>query len=227
MSEHTQGIPLQAMLTKQMIASGDYLLNFGHIPEGILWTLERIEQSMHDTLSRRPDQGEFWIFGYGSLIWNPLLSFAGQQAATLHGWHRSFCLRMIAGRATAELPGRMLALEPGGSTQGIAFRLTEAMADEELLLLWIREMPTGAYQPVWTRIELEDGREVTALVFVAAPDHPLYESDSTVAAIASSIARAEGPMGSNADYVHKLCAALADSGMTDEYIDTLSAHIMF
>ncbi|MFJ3485406.1 gamma-glutamylcyclotransferase [Pseudomonas sp. NPDC090202] len=215
------------MLTKQLITSGDYLMNFGHVPDGILWTLERIEQSMHDTLKQRPHQGDFWVFGYGSLLWNPLLSFVGQQRATLHGWHRSFCLRMIAGRASLEVPGRMLALEPGGSTQGLAYRLTEEVADEELILLWVREMPTGAYRPVWTEVELADGRKVMALVFVAEPAHPLYERDSTVAAIARCIARAEGPMGSNADYVHRLCAALHEREMADGYITALSAEIMF
>ncbi|NWA24914.1 gamma-glutamylcyclotransferase [Pseudomonas gingeri] len=215
------------MLTKQLIISGDYLLNFGHVPEDILWPLERIEQSMHDTMKERPTHGDFWIFAYGSLIWNPLLNFAGQQVATLQGWHRSFCLRMIAGRATMDIPGRMLALEPGGATQGIAYRLTEAVAEAELILLWVREMPTGAYQPVWTEIELEDGSEVTALVFVAEPDHPLYESDSAVESIVDCITSAEGPMGSNADYVHKLCSALSESGIADEYIGALSAEIMF
>lgn len=214
------------MLTKQLITSGAYLESFGDVPKDILWTLERIEQSMHGTLSQRPGRGDFWIFAYGSLIWNPLLNFAGQMGATLHGWHRSFCLRMIAGRATQDAPGRMLALRPGGSTQGIAYRLTEEVAREELILLWVREMPTGAYRPVWTTVALEDGTHVTALVFIAEPDHPLFEADATVASIASYIARAAGPMGTNADYVHKLYYALNESGIADEYVAALSAQIM-
>lgn len=214
------------MLTKHLIASGAYLENFNSVPEEIMWTLERIEQSMNETMAIRPCTGDLWVFGYGSLLWNPLLSFAGQQRAILHGWHRSFCMRIIAGRATVETPGRMLALEPGGLTQGVAFRLTEHVANEELILLWVREMPTGAYRPVWACISLEDGTEASALVFVAEPNHPLYEQDASIESVMPCIAGASGPMGTNADYVHKLHGALSQSGFIDDYIGALSAGIL-
>jgi cation transport protein ChaC len=214
-----------AMLTKQLITSGAYLEHFGEVPTEMMWTLERIEQSLHETLATRPTSGDIWVFGYGSLLWNPLLSFTGQQRATLHGWHRSFCMRIIAGRATLETPGRMLALEPGGSTQGVALRLTEQVAQEELILLWVREMPTGAYRPVWAPVSLDDGTPIMALVFVAEPDHPLYEQDASIESITPFIAQASGPMGTNADYVRKLNDALCASGVVDEYIGALSAGI--
>ncbi|MFJ3366877.1 gamma-glutamylcyclotransferase [Pseudomonas sp. NPDC086251] len=213
------------MLTKHQITSGAYLENFCEVPREIMWTLEQIEQSMQETLEARPTTGDLWIFGYGSLLWNPLLNFEGQQRATLHGWHRSFCMRIIAGRATLDTPGRMLALEPGGSTQGVAFRLTEQVAKEELILLWVREMPTGAYRPVWAPLSLEDGTETMALVFVADPYHPLYEPDASVESVSPHIAGASGPMGTNAEYVHKLNNALSESGVVDEYIGALSAGI--
>lgn len=213
------------MLTKDQITSGAYLENFGEMPKDLLWTLEQIEQSMRETLAKRHERGDIWVFGYGSLLWNPLLNFAGQKRATLQGWHRSFCMRIIAGRATVSTPGRMLALEPGGSTQGVAFRLTEQVAREELILLWVREMPTGAYRPVWAPIAMDDGTHATALVFVAEPDHPLYEKDASVEAVTRHISGASGPMGSNAEYVHKLNNALCESGFVDEYIGALSAGI--
>lgn len=215
------------MLTKHLITSGAYLENFADVPAEMAWTLERIAQSMDQTLAARPSGGDIWVFAYGSLIWNPLLNFAAHQGAVLHGWHRSFCMEIIAGRATPLKPGRMLALEPGGSTEGIAYRLSEEVAQDELILLWVREMPTGAYRPMWLDVELDDGRHVDALVFVALPGHPLYRQDASVEDVAHCIATAEGPMGSNADYVHKLCCALSERGITDEYIGALSAEILF
>jgi cation transport protein ChaC len=65
-----------------------------------------------------------------------------------------------------------------------------------------------------------------ALAFVAEPDHPLYEQDASIESVARHIAEASGPMGSNADYVHKLNSALCESGFVDEYIGALSAGIM-
>lgn len=215
------------MLTKQLITSGAYLEHYGDVPNDILWSVERIERSMQDVMNARPDSGDFWVFAYGSLIWNPLLSFLEKQRATLQGWQRSFCLRLIAGRATVEQPGRMLALEPGGHTQGVAYKLSGQAAQDELSLLWVREMSLGAYRPIWTTVSLEDGSNATALVFIAEPDHPLFESDASVGSIANSIAKAEGPMGTNADYVHRLFRALRKLGVVDEYINALSAEIMY
>jgi len=210
------------MLTRQSISSGIYLESFETLPDNVRWSLERIERSLAETMLARPHSGDVWVFGYGSLIWNPLLNFKGRQPATLQGWHRSFCIGMIAGRATPQAPGRMLALEPGGTTQGVAFRLCEVTADEELLLLWIREMPTGAYRPTWATIILADGSEAMAIAFVADPSFVLYEQDSSVASVAACIAAASGTHGSNADYVFKLESALADGGETDTYIQALA-----
>ena len=136
-------------LTRNMIRSGAYEESFASQPDDLRWNSERIVTSLSETMRRKPDDREIWIFAYGSLMWNPLLSFDRREVATLEGWHRSFCLHMVGGRACPDFPGRMLALEPGGVTHGLAFRIADAARDEELRLVWIREMITGAYQPIW------------------------------------------------------------------------------
>jgi len=218
-----------ALLTRALISSDAYLEHFDGVPKEILWTKERIENSFTETMRARPQAGDgrsgpgdIWIFGYGSLIWNPLLNFNRRHWAFLHGWHRSFCLRMIAGRGCIQMPGRMLALEPGGTTLGVAFRLSKATAEEELRLVWAREMQTGVYRPIWSSVMLEDGREAMAIAFVADPTHPLYEKDPTVSAVAPLIIAASGSLGTNADYVFNLQAALARSGRRDDYVDALA-----
>src|SRR5689334_8902660 len=52
-----------------------------------------------------------WVFGYGSLIWNPSFRFVERRVAVLRGWHRRFCLWTPLGRGTPDCPGLMLALE--------------------------------------------------------------------------------------------------------------------
>jgi glutathione-specific gamma-glutamylcyclotransferase len=214
------------MLNRNAIRSGAYLDSFDSLPEGLLWTQARIDASLARTLAARPDpHGDVWIFAYGSLLWNPISEFDCRRTATLHGWHRSFCIRLIAGRGTPEHPGRMLALEPGGSTQGAALRLRGAALADELRILWTREMVTGAYQPTWSRVTLDDGTQLTAIAFVAEPDHLHYENDATAHAIAPLIASASGLFGTNAEYVYKLKAALNDAGLADTYIDELAAEL--
>jgi cation transport protein ChaC len=210
------------MLTRNAIASGAYLEKFEALPEGLRWSRERIEQSLASTMRERRHPGDIWIFAYGSLIWNPLLDFAEQRPAVLHGWHRSFCLRIVAGRGTPEVQGRMLALEPGGSTQGVAFRLCETSAAEELRLTWIREMVSGSYCPRWADITLDDGSSARAIAFTANPAGLQYEADASVAAVAPMVAAASGFFGTNADYVFRLRQALQELGAQDDYIAALA-----
>lgn len=214
-----------SLLTRELVGSDAYLTHFDGLPREILWSRERIEHSLTETMRARPPSSDVWIFGYGSLIWNPLLHFDSRQCASLGGWHRSFCLRMIAGRGSAQAPGRMLALEPGGATSGVAFRLAELTIKEELRLVWAREMPTGVYRPIWSAITLANGKAAMAITFVADPTHPLHEKDTRVATVAPLIATASGSLGSNADYVFRLRSALTANGVTDAYVDRLADEV--
>jgi cation transport protein ChaC len=203
-------------LTRDALHSGEYLLNLG-LPTETVWSQERLEKSLTETLFKRPP-GEIWVFAYGSLMWNPLLEFDDCQPATLTGWHRSFCLRAVAGRGSPTHPGRMLALEPSGRTQGLALRLHEKVAAEELRVLWTREMAVGSYIPAWTRLQLRSGKHVHAIAFVADRSSSIYEADASAETVAPIIASASGSFGTNADYVHRLDFALAENALEDEYV---------
>ncbi|VVD77588.1 gamma-glutamylcyclotransferase [Pandoraea commovens] len=211
------------MLTRQIIHSGEYLEQFESLPNR--WTIERIEQSLNDTMAARGMPNEVWIFGYGSLIWNPMVQFDRRRVATLDGWHRAFCLKMVAGRGNPERPGRMLALRPGGQTQGLAFRLAAASLAEELQVVWVREMILGSYRPTWVTLQLDDGTRVEAVAFVADESSEQYEGDASVSVAAPLIREATGQFGSNADYLFNLRTALHAWQLRDPYINALIAEI--
>jgi cation transport protein ChaC len=213
------------MLNRDAICSGAYLGSFDSLPKELLWTQAQIDASLAETMRFRPDGGDVWVFAYGSLMWNPISKFDTRRIATLHGWHRSFCMRVIAGRGSPDQPGRMLALEPGGSTQGVALRLCPSTLEDELRILWTREMVTGAYRPTWAPITLDDGTETLAIAFVADREQSQYEADSGASVIAPSMAVATGSFGTNAEYVFKLQRALADCNMSDPYIDELASEL--
>lgn len=213
------------LLTREFLLKADCKTSFGDIEDALLWSCEQRAASLAATLTCRPDDSPVWIFGYGSLMWNPIFEAEEVAAATLEGWHRAFCLRLIAGRGTSSHPGRMLALREGGNTSGLAFRLPEERLHEELELLWKREMVTGCYLPTWCELMLDDGRSVTALVFIMDPRHPLYESDACAGTIAPLIARASGPLGTNAQYLFSLEQELEKRGMADENLTTLAHQV--
>src|SRR5271154_7152335 len=53
---------------------------------------------------------DLWVFGYGSLIWNPAFEFVEKRVGLVHGFHRRFCLWTQLGRGSPAAPGLMLAL---------------------------------------------------------------------------------------------------------------------
>ena len=111
-----------------------------------------IEADLDATLASHPPGEDVWLFGYGSLMWNPAIEFAERRAGAVHGWHRRFCLWLHMGRGSPDNPGLMLALERGGRCAGMLFRIPAADARDELLLAWRRELFTGAYRSRWVTV---------------------------------------------------------------------------
>ncbi|WP_420065887.1 gamma-glutamylcyclotransferase [Pectobacterium colocasium] len=213
------------MLTRDFLQKADCRTSFGCIEETLLLTPQQRADSLDRTLALRPNSCPVWVFGYGSLMWNPVFDAEETCLATLTGWQRAFCLRLTIGRGTVTQPGRMLALQPGGQTTGLAFRLPEASLREDLELLWKREMLTGCYRPLWCELQRKNGAPLTALVFVSEPEHPLNENDTCIQSVAPLIARASGPLGTNAQYLFALEQELKNHGTEDASVSELAQRV--
>ena len=170
---------------------------------------------------------DMWVFGYGSLIWNPEFPVAERQIARAHGWHRSFCMRSIHHRGTEDAPGLVLALDadPASHCDGVAFRVEPGAEDATLLALRERELISSAYLERWLPITLADGRAIHALVFVIDPDHVQYCGGLPLEEQAQIIAHAIGGRGPNRDYLHATARHLAELGIADDDLAWLSARV--
>ena len=73
---------------------------------------------MVETLAENPIP-VIWVFGYGSLIWDPRFEPAETRAATLRGCRRSFCFDPRP--SSPERPGLGLAIDAVGPVQGLAY----------------------------------------------------------------------------------------------------------
>ena len=124
-------------------------------------------------LARAPRPGSVWVFGYGSLMWNPAFHFVEERTARIHGFHRQFCLWARAGRGSPERPGLMLSLESGGSCSGVAYRIARDAVKTELDILWRREMRSLSYRPLWVTAHTQKGA-VQAIVFAVNRSHERY-----------------------------------------------------
>ena len=164
---------------------------------------------------------ELWIFGYGSLTWDPGFHFDEVRMAELPGHRRRFGCRTTLGRGSPECPGLMLTLEPGdGDCAGLVFRVDAAHAAYESGMVWRREMIRGIYQPCLLPVRTPQG-EVSALVFAANPAHPDHVGELPLDDSAEIIARAAGVLGSNRDYLEQLVRQLAHLGIIDRYLEQL------
>ena len=186
---------------------------------------EALAASLAATLAKKPAGSGWWVFAYGSLLWNPLFPFADAKPALLSGLHRHFCLWSLGSRGTIKVPGLVLGLDRGGSCRGVAYRLPARCARAELALLWRREMVVGSYKPRWLQVQLHPGHSLTALAFVVNRAHPQYAGRLAAAKQAKVLATAQGVFGSSADYLERARVALVTHGIVDPYLEKLAVAV--
>lgn len=169
----------------------------------------------------------FWVFGYGSLIWNPGFPVAEQQIARLDGFHRSFCMRSIHHRGTEEHPGLVLALDKGDGSfcNGVAFRVAADHAAETLQGLRERELISSAYLEAELPVTLTDGRNVQTVTYIVDTDHVQYCGTLPLEEQAQIILTAVGGRGPNTEYLFNTADHLAELGLEDPDLSWLSRRV--
>lgn len=182
------------------------------------------EKSRAETMAHHVPGQDLWVFGYGSLMWNPAIHVDESLPAQVEGFQRSFCMRLMFGRGMPDNPGLMLCLVPGGTCAGIAHRIAPEHVESESKILWMREMLSGAYVPTWIDIDL-GARRVRGVTFVMNTAHPRYLPGLSHDEKAARIAKAEGHLGTNRDYLYRTVAALDGAGIKDHYLDDLHTRV--
>jgi glutathione-specific gamma-glutamylcyclotransferase len=174
--------------------------------------------SSHDQLQAT------WVFGYGSLMWNPEFDFKQAVLARVHGFHRAFCVRSTLYRGTPEQPGVVLGLDFGGSVDGVAFEITPGHEAEAIDRLYAREMIQNIYQPRLLNTRLRNGQTVKALAFVANRKHEGYShlSDDE---IVNRLSCCKGNRGPNCDYAINTHTHLTQLGVRDQRLSRIVARI--
>lgn len=168
-----------------------------------------------------------WVFGYGSLLWDPGFAVAHSQAATLDGWHRSFCMRSIHHRGTETDPGLVLALDAasGACCRGLALAVADGHEDATLSCLRARELISSAYLERMLDLRLAGGARVTAVTYVIDPHHVQYCGRLPLEDQARIIARARGGRGTNRDYLFNTARHLTAIGLADPDLDRLAERV--
>jgi cation transport protein ChaC len=162
---------------------------------------------------------EFWVFGYGSLMWNPGFAFVERSEALIYGYRRSLCVRSWVHRGTQQNPGLVLGLDRGGSCRGMAFRIAAENWDEVIDYLRARELVTNVYLERQVPLQLEGGRSVPGVAYVVDRAHTQYAGSLDTAAAARIVHTAEGQSGPNDVYVFNTLAHLKQMGIRDHWLE--------
>ncbi|MGR6429585.1 gamma-glutamylcyclotransferase [Rhizobium sp. PAMB 3174] len=168
---------------------------------------------------------DFWVFGYGSLMWNPGFVFSESRQALLAGYRRALCVRSYVHRGTPERPGLVLGLDQGGSCRGIAFKVEPHDRDSVIDYLRERELVTSVYLERSVPIRLDNGRKVRALTYVIDRRHEQYAGALDPLHAAGTVLSATGRSGPNEAYVRNTVEHLRGIGIRDHRLERVIAEM--
>ena len=173
-----------------------------------------------------------WIFGYGSLVWNPGFSFEQSQVGYIRGWARRFYQGSTDHRGIPGSPGRVATLvaEAQSVCWGVAYQVVgEPLAS---IFSYLDEREQGGFRrhqvdfyPRTGPADAPAPSVTTAAVYIARDDNPHYLGPASVPEMARHIFHAKGPSGSNRDYLLRLAESLRGLGITDAHVSELERHV--
>ena len=187
---------------------------------------EESHRLLLETRAGRPKDEAMWVFGFGSLMWNPCFNYDVKASALLKGYDRKFHIWTTRARGTPDNPGLGLCLEDcQGMCRGIAYRLVEDDVEAAWERLWEREMGSGVYRASWVSVETEEHGRVAALTFIVNRNHPHYAGPMPSEHMASIMAGAKGSYGPCRDYLAGTIDEMRKLNVIDRELEALLAEV--
>ncbi|KAL6501862.1 Gamma-glutamylcyclotransferase 2-1 [Orobanche gracilis] len=176
----------------------------------------------------------FWVFGYGSLVWNPGFEVDEKVIGFIKDYRRVFDLACIDHRGTPELPARTCTLEEyeGAVCWGAAYSVRGGPEKEKAAMEYLerRECEYDNKTLVDFYKEGDSAQPFVSgvIVFTSTPDkitNKYYLGPAPLEDMATQIATAFGPCGNNRDYLFLLEKTLFDIGHEDDYVIELANEV--
>ncbi|CAN1164143.1 Gamma-glutamylcyclotransferase 2-2, partial [Linum perenne] len=176
----------------------------------------------------------FWIFGYGSLVWNPGFEYDEKIIGFIKDYRRVFDLACIDHRGTPEHPARTCTLEnvEGAICWGAVYCVRGGPEKERLAMEYLERRECEYDMKTLVSFYKEDDPSQPAItdviVFTSTPDkvsNKYYLGPAPLEEMASQIATAFGPCGNNRDYLFLLEKAMFDIGHEEEMVIELANEV--
>ncbi|KAK8164159.1 ChaC-like protein [Phyllosticta citrichinensis] len=177
---------------------------------------------------------DFWLFGYGSLIWKPPPHFDERVPGYIEGYVRRFWQVPLTRphsqdhRGTPEAPGRVATLidrahwetltdhvrhnAPVERVWGAAYHIPSRHAAEVRDYLDIREINGYSiqYTPFHPAPTADNPKPspIHCMVYIGLPENPQFVGPQDPQALAEHILKSKGPSGENKEYLYMLETAL-------------------
>lgn len=176
----------------------------------------------------------FWVFGYGSLVWNPGFEYDEKVVGFIKDYRRVFDLACIDHRGTPEHPARTCTLEEkeGAICWGAAYSVRGGPERERKAMEYLERRECEYDSKTLVNFyKGEDSSEpilTGVIVFTSTPDkisNKYYLGPAPLEEMARQIATAHGPCGNNRDYLFLLEKAMFDIGHEDDYVIELANEV--
>jgi cation transport protein ChaC len=208
-------------ITRETLAIYDERARKAGYPANWRHSDQKIEESWRTFFLDRTRPSDLWVYGYGSLMWDPGFHFAEVRLADVDGYQRRFTLKTEIARGFPGRPALMLSLElQPGLCRELAFRIAADVAEAESEILWRREMISGGYRPAIVPITTPQG-SITGLAFTSNTSHPRYVGELSLSETATIIASGTGAIGTNRAYLEEMAAHLKVLEIKDPYVEQL------
>ena len=168
---------------------------------------------------------DFWVFGYGSILWKVDFPCVERRTAHIKGWTRRFYQGSVDHRGIPGSPGRVVTLidAPMEICCGIAYRLSNKGLEDTLAALDHRER--GGYERLEIDLHLETGDRVNGITYFASKSNPNYLGHAETHDIAKQILGARGSSGDNVEYVLRLEKTLSEIRSPDDHVTDIANHL--
>lgn len=170
---------------------------------------------------------QFWVFGYGSLMWRPGFEFVASEPALVRGYHRRLCVYSHVHRGTPDSPGLVLGLDRGGSCHGMAYQVARERWDETIAYLRSREQVTMVYLERELPVRLLTSERVArAISYVVDRAHRQYAGVLNEENLLRYIRNGHGISGPCTDYVLNTANHLREMKIHDAMLERLAKRLL-